>query len=278
MRRPVKSPLLAAAACLAAFMAVFGCAHAIGPVGRLDAIALHGLMTLDTQMSDPIGYVIAHSADPAPLAAMLGVLFALGWALGRRREAVAAVALVGGANITAQALKILVAHPRFYSVLGTDQVGAAAFPSGHATASMSIALAAVLVAPPRVRIAVAAGAAAYAIAVSTSILVLGWHFPSDVLGGMLLASGFFFCAVAALRASATGVADVAARAGAGLVLVRRLGEAAVVGLAGAALVALVSAGGLLAFARVNTTATAAALAVAAAAAGLLAAATVAADR
>ena len=36
------------------------------------------------------------------------------------------------------------------------------------------------------------------IAVSTSLLVLGWHFPSDVLGGLLLASGFFCLAVAAI--------------------------------------------------------------------------------
>ena len=43
------------------------------------------------------------------------------------------------------------------------------------------------------------------IAVSTSLLVLGWHFPSDVLGGLLVSSGFFFLAVAAI-ASGTAAA------------------------------------------------------------------------
>ncbi len=86
---------------------------------------------------------------------------------------------------------------------------AEAYPSGHATSAMSIALAAVLVAPPRLRVAVACGAAAYVIAVSTSLLVIGWHLPSDVLGGLLITSGFFFLVVAALRVGAAGRAGAA---------------------------------------------------------------------
>ncbi len=81
-------------------------------------------------------------------------------------------------------------------------MGAEAFPSGHATSAMSIALAAVLVAPARARVVVASVAAAYVIAVATSLLVISWHFPSDVLGGLLLSSGFFFLAVAAVREGA----------------------------------------------------------------------------
>ncbi|HSD23090.1 MAG TPA: phosphatase PAP2 family protein [Solirubrobacterales bacterium] len=121
---------------------------------------------------------------------------------GRRREAFAAVAVVAAANLTGLLLKVVLAHPRFYPVLGTDQVGIDAFPSGHATGAMSIALAATLVAPARIRPAVALGAAAYVFAVSILLLVLSWHLPSDVPGGLLVASSFF-CAVAALRGSAS---------------------------------------------------------------------------
>jgi len=277
MRHTARPPLLAAAACFLAFGAVLGCAYAIAPLGRLDATALHGLASVDGPFIDRVGYVLAHSADPLPLMAMLATLFAWGWALGRRREALAAVALVAGANLAGLILKLALSHPRFYPMFGTEQVGADAFPSGHATSAMSIALAAVLVAPARVRIAVACGSAAYVIAVATSLLVLSWHFPSDVLGGLLLASGFFFLTVAAIREGAARRAGVAAQR-AGLALSPGLGGIGVALLAGAGLIALSRAEELLAFARLHTVATATALALMAVSAGLVASATLIADR
>jgi membrane-associated phospholipid phosphatase len=277
MRLTARSPLLAAAACFLAFGAVLGCAYAIAPLGRLDATALHGLASLDGSFTDRVAYLVAHSADPLPLMAVLATLFAWGWALGRRREALAAVGLVAGANLVGLILKLVLSHPRFYPILGADQMGADAFPSGHATSAMSIALAAVLVAPARVRIAVACGSAAYVIAVATSLLVLSWHFPSDVVGGLLLASGSFFLAVAAIREGAGRRAGAAAQR-ARLALSPGLGGIGVALLAGAGLIALSRAEELLAFARLHTVATAAALALMVVSAGLVASATVIADR
>jgi membrane-associated phospholipid phosphatase len=276
MRLTARSPLLAAAACFLAFAAVLAGAYAITPIGRLDAIALNGLMALDASIPHPVTREITHSADPLPAMLMLAVLFAWGWALGRRREALGAVALVAGANLIALILQVALAHPRFHPILGSNQVGAEAYPSGHATTAMSIALAAVLVAPVRLRVAVASGAAAYAIAVSTSLMVLGWHFPSDVLGGLLVSSGFFFLAVAAVRAGAAGRAGVAAKR-VGLALSPGLGGAAVAVLAAAGLIALSRADELLAFARLHTVATLTALAVMAVSAGLVASATLISD-
>ena len=277
MRHTARSPLLAAAACFLAFGAVLGCAYAIAPLGRLDATALHGLASLDGSFTDRVAYLVAHSADPLPLMAVLATLFAWGWALGRRREALAAVGLVAGANLVGLILKLVLSHPRFYPILGADQMGADAFPSGHATSAMSIALAAVLVAPARVRIAVACGSAAYVIAVATSLLVLSWHFPSDVVGGLLLASGSFFLAVAAIREGAGRRAGAAAQR-ARLALSPGLGGIGVALLAGAGLIALSRAEELLAFARLHTVATAAALALMVVSAGLVASATLIADR
>ncbi len=276
MRLTARSPLLAAAACCLAFAAVLTCAYAIAPIGRLDAIALHGLMTLDGSLSYPVTAGIAHSADPLPLTVMLAVLFGWGWALGRRRQALGAVALVAGANLTSMILQVALAHPRYHPILAGNRMGAEAFPSGHATSAMSIALAAVLVAPPRLRVAVASGAAAYVIAVSTSLMVLGWHFPSDVLGGLLVASGFFFLAVAAIRGGAAGRAGFAAQR-VGLALSPGLGGAAVAVLAAAGLIALSRADELLAFARLQTVATVTALAVMVVSAGLVASATLISD-
>ncbi len=114
-------------------------------------------------------------------------------ALVRRRPRHAAVmlAIVLGANLTTQILKPLLAAPRPLNdvVDGTYLfVNAASWPSGHATAAMSLCLCAVLAAPSRWRPHVGALMAVFAIAVCYSFLELAWHFPSDVLGGFLVAS------------------------------------------------------------------------------------------
>ena len=278
MRMNARWPLFAAMGCALAFAAVLESAYWIAPAARFDVIALKGFVTLDGTLSDPVAQVAAHSADLIPLAVMLAVVFAWGWSMGRRWEAFAALALVAGANVATQMLKILLAHPRVQASLGPNQPGAEALPSGHATAAMSLALAAVVVAPARVRASVALVGATYVIAVSISILVLGWHFPSDVLGGLLVASGSFFCIVAAIRTAPSRRAWVAAQRGAGIAISRRVGELSIVALAGIAGVAvLLRADDLLDFARVHTVATATALAIVATSAALLATAALLAD-
>jgi hypothetical protein len=64
---------------------------------------------------------------------------------------------------------------------------------------MTLALCAVLVAPPALRLVVAVCGGAFAAAVGYAVLVLAWHFPSDVLGGFLMAGGWTALAVAFLR-------------------------------------------------------------------------------
>ena len=101
--------------------------------------------------------------------------------------------------MTTQLLKPLLAEPR--SVLPGDiAVGAISWPSGHATAAMSLALCSVLAAPARLRPAVAALGAVFAVAVSYSFLTLGWHYPSDVFGGYLVATAWTLLGIAALLA------------------------------------------------------------------------------
>jgi hypothetical protein len=170
--------------------------------------------------------------------------------------------------VTTEALKVVLAHPRLDPALGVHQLGAAAFPSGHATGAMALALAAVLVAAPRLRpLAVAVGAA-YAIAVSTSILVLGWHFPSDVFGGMLVASFYFCLAVAGLRAFA-GRAEAGTPISWSRPPLPRRRELVAVAALVALVVVVARAGELATYASAHTTATAAAVAIAACSAGLI---------
>ena len=102
---------------------------------------------------------------------------------------------------TTESLKHLLASQRFDEWLGNAQIGAASWPSGHSTAAMTMALCAVLAAPPRLRPTVAAVGGAFAVAVAYAILTLGWHFPSDVFGGYLVAATYVLLAVSAIAFS-----------------------------------------------------------------------------
>jgi len=70
------------------------------------------------------------------------------------------------------------------------------FPSGHTSIAASLGLALVLAAPPVLRPAAALVGAAYAAGVGLSLILLGWHFPSDVVGSFFVC-GFWAAAIAA---------------------------------------------------------------------------------
>jgi PAP2 superfamily len=118
-------------------------------------------------------------------------------------------------------------------------VADASFPSGHATASMALALCALLVSAPRFRPFVAALGALFAVAVSYSFLSLGWHYPSDVLGGYLVAGAWTALAVAALSAADARWPAHTGREAAGRLLSRVQARALTAALAGALLLAVV---------------------------------------
>ena len=197
-RRPT-FPLLVALAGLLA-MAVTGLLALDSPgAHERDAAMLHGFVALDRPRVHGVVDVLANSANPLPYLAAGAALIA--WALLRglrwRAGAVATLLVVTGAST--QAVKHLLAEPRFEAWLGGHQVGAAAWPSGHSTAAMTHALCAVRVAPAALRPAVAVLGGAFAAAVGYAVLVLAWHYPSDVLGGFLMAGTWTALAVAALR-------------------------------------------------------------------------------
>jgi membrane-associated phospholipid phosphatase len=167
-----------------------------------DAVVLSDFLLLNRPSTYGLLGTIAGSADPAPYG-LFGVLL-IGIALwrGRVRVAAAAALVLGGAAVTTDnILKPALAAHRYDSVLSFHQIPDGSFPSGHATASMALALCAVMVAAPRFRPYVAALGALFAIAVSYSFLALGWHYPSDVLGGYLVAGTWTALAVAALSAA-----------------------------------------------------------------------------
>ena len=71
------------------------------------------------------------------------------------------------------------------------------YPSGHTTVGTSLALAVVLISGPRLRPWSAVAAGIMGTSYATAVLFLGWHRPSDALGGLAW-SGFCFAVVAGL--------------------------------------------------------------------------------
>src|SRR5919108_443638 len=217
MDRRTRSLLLMAAGCAALFVLVLAAAYVWDPARSLDLTGLTGFVSADDGWRETLATWLVQLGDPAPVALMALGLAGLAAARGRPRVAVAVLLLVILTSASSQWLKELLAHPREQAPGLDFRLGPEAFPSGHATAAMSLALAAVLAAPRRARPAAAMLGALLALAVGASVVAGGWHFPSDVLGGYLLATGWALVLAALLseadrRHPATGRwADTAVR-------------------------------------------------------------------
>ncbi len=203
----IKRPVAGCLACVGGLILVTLLAYRVGPFERFEATVLSQLATHKESSLGAVATLVAHFADPLPQVAMLVVacLMALHW--GRPRHAIAAVALVAGANLTTQVLKVVLAHPRYQPILGYQQIPFDAFPSGHATATMSMALAFMLVVPRSWRPVTMMIGACVVCAVCCSVVILDWHYPSDIVGGLLVATGWCFAVVAGLRVSPVGLGE-----------------------------------------------------------------------
>jgi membrane-associated phospholipid phosphatase len=196
-----RRPLVLAAACWGGFVVVLAAAYWLPVTRWADGWAVDGFLNLQRPWLTRAASHVAHLANPLPFAIFTVLLACLALYRGRPRQALAAIVLLGGASAVGQTLKVLLQHPRHHAYLGHAQLDAVSFPSGHATASMSLAFAAVLVAPAAWRPLVATLGALFALLVSESIMLLAWHFPSDVIGGFLVATASALMVVSGLRAA-----------------------------------------------------------------------------
>lgn len=124
----------------------------------------------------------------------LGVLIAV-VALRRRERRAAAfwIGSVGGAVALDPVLKVIFQRP---SLERNDY----SFPSGNAMASVAAVLAlALLLTPTRERAVVAVGGTVLVALNGAALVFLYWHYPSDVLGGWLVATAWVSALWLALR-------------------------------------------------------------------------------
>src|SRR4051794_7406666 len=140
---------------------------------------------------------VPHLSDPKPFALWFILIVGVALFRGRRRTALILGGVLIFSSLSTSLLKPMLAHLRLS--LG-DPVGHLAWQSGHATASMAVALCAVIAAPVRWRPFVAVLGAVYTLAVTLTLLVAAWHYPSDVVGGYLMAGTWTAPGVAALWA------------------------------------------------------------------------------
>jgi membrane-associated phospholipid phosphatase len=279
MGRTTPRIMLAAAFwCVVAFFGLLVVAYFTGPGRWLDSAASHGFEATHHDRIDRVAHTIAHLCNPLPYALASLVVIAIAAKARGPRIAAAIAMLIIGANATSQLLKPALAfhrelwdtHWHLYNLPN------AAYPSGHATAAMTLAMAVMIVVPRAFRPLVAALGALFTVSVSFAVLILHWHFPSDIVGGYLIATAWGFVTFAALRAlnerwPESGTVRQVARAALPAPSTATIAKAGLAAAVIAALVAASRAHQIASFADRHTAATAVASAIAVAAAVLLAA-------
>src|SRR4051812_33151536 len=188
----LRRPLLVAAASAALAGAVYLVIANVAFAQRIDVRVLEDTMAHQTYQRATLASDVISFFDPASFVLLLAFLVGGAMLAGRTRAGIAVGAAVLGAEVTAQLLKPLLAVQRPYP--SDHYMPAAAWPSGHTTAAVSLLLGLLIVLPPRLRPPVAVIGGGFAALALGSLVFLGSHYPSDVLGGILVSAAW--CAVA----------------------------------------------------------------------------------
>jgi hypothetical protein len=215
--------LASAVFCIVLGVAVYFAVH-VPVIADAELRTLEGFMGLPGQQ---YARDLVNVFNPFPYVLLASGIVVSALVAGRPKAAAAALLTMGGAGVTTQILKPLLAFQRDFPP--GNFMGPVAFPSGHTTAVMSLSLALIIVSPARLRPLVGAAAGLLTVATVFSLLILGSHYPSDIVGGLLVATTWAILATAALRVefspSLSGVALGAALLGiAGAIVVAQRPE------------------------------------------------------
>ena len=224
MLRRTHTSLAVGAGAAAAVGVVWLAAFHSAPLHTVDGDVFVAFRDLQDGPLDPFAGAAAGLVDTRPFALASVLLIVFAYAQGRPRAALVAGAVLVGANLTTQGLKAAVTAPRFHPGLGDRQLIVESWPSGHATAAMALVLVAIIVAPPSWRMLCTVLGALYVTWAGMSVMILGWHYASDVAAGFLVATAW---------AAVGGVAAGEARVSGARMPVRWRGAGVAVGLAGA---------------------------------------------
>ena len=191
MPRPARNAALASASCLVLLSLLAAVVLASDRIEHGDAIALHWFAQYEGSQIGTLASIITFFAEPVPLLIVIGAAALAALRRGERLEVAAALVTVLGANLTTQALKHALAHPRVQAIL-ENPPDLTTFPSGHVTGAVTLVIALAWLLPAGWRRRVGAWGSVYVLAVGISVLILEWHFPTDVLGAILVALAWGF--------------------------------------------------------------------------------------
>ncbi|HME03281.1 MAG TPA: phosphatase PAP2 family protein [Solirubrobacteraceae bacterium] len=176
----------------------------ISVVGSADLNAVRDVAAQGTTALTEVAKVVTWAGSafvlvPLALIACMALIRA-----GLRREALAVALSLGGAMLIWHLVKQLVSRPR-PPVEHLQAVTGSSFPSGHATQASAFWFSLVFVLPaagasPRITRLAAGLALLIVLAVAASRVYLGVHYPSDVIAGMLLGTGWAAYVSRCLRA------------------------------------------------------------------------------
>jgi membrane-associated phospholipid phosphatase len=192
-RRLVATAVLAVAG-IALFVGVTHDVTAHEGVARADPRILHDVLAYRSSVLTPMAKIVT-TFGTSPLAYAAVVVSGVTAVRSRRRAAplvLGAVVLLSG-QLVRLAINHGVARARPPEHLRLVHAAGYAFPSGHTTtATLAYVIAAVLLTRswPSHRVAIFALAAIVSVAVGLSRIYLGVHWPTDVLGGWLLAGSW----------------------------------------------------------------------------------------
>jgi len=197
--RRIRWALLAAGVAAAMLALTYLAGYRVGRVSRLDVSLFRSFVALSSgHHVNRFANLAAGLCDPRTYAYLVAIPVAI--ALLRRRPllALTLLAMIGGASLSTHFLKSALAavHPG----LTGAPIPAGSWPSGHSTAATALSCAIVLASPRRLRPYAAVLGAGFGLSVVYSVLVLGWHYPSDALGGILMASLWAALGIAGLSA------------------------------------------------------------------------------
>jgi membrane-associated phospholipid phosphatase len=162
-------------------------AHEVARLRQVDVNILLGFLALNRPRVDWIAQSFVWLCDPSHYVVLASIPIVIALLRRRRRVAVAALLLLLGANASTELLKPLTAGPRDHVTAPGVMLTNATWPSGHTTAALSLALAMIVCVPARLRPAVSGIMALFVIGVVYSLLALGAHYPSDIVGGFEVA-------------------------------------------------------------------------------------------
>ena len=145
----------------------------------IDTLSMEAAM----RWADPLGSLgrtVTHIISVPAMVIIGVVVVVIAWLRRRPTLAGRALGMVIAANTTTQVAKLLIERPDYHMSAATVN----SLPSGHTTVAMSLALALVMIAPEWFRGPAAWVGYLWTSLVGISVMVFGWHRPSDVLVAM----------------------------------------------------------------------------------------------